>query len=135
MVRNIALNVMDMLEAIQLRKRTRRVFPFHPFQKPQAQTHWWIFSENANMPIMHPTDNCKLTEVIAMGLQTNMINTATLSDVGGSSSRNRLSDKISKICITQARVTDGVKPVTAAKKINVGMPISAMIGRFLPAMT
>ena len=87
------------------------------------------------MPAIQPTDNCKLADATETGLIINIKSTAALKAVGESYSLRKQSARMNRICMTQARVTDGVKPVTAANSIRIGIPISAVIGRFLPEIT
>ena len=95
------------------------------FQFPKDSSHCRKVSENAKIPIIHPTESWKLAEVIALGLKPKITKTANASAVGGSYSLFTSIDSRIRHCMMHARTIDGEKPATAAKMIRSGTPINA----------
>ena len=68
-----------------------------------------------------------------MGLHISITRTENASSVGGSYSLFTRSARIIRIIMMQARVTDGVKPTTAAKRISDGAASKNVRNRFFSA--
>ena len=104
------------------KRRTRRACRFSAIFKSSIRrlSARYIRSERNQMPATEEKLNCRLTLAQAEGLRRSSSASAVKSDVTPSLSRPKSGAARRKNCMTAARVTDGVKPVIAAKSSSTG---------------
>ena len=89
----------------------------------------YIRPERSQMPAAEEKLNCRLTLAQADGLRSSRSESAVKSDVAPSLSRPKSGADRRKSCMTAARVTEGVKPVIAAKSSSTGRLTATAHGR------
>ena len=113
------------------KKSVRRTRRFLPIRDPSIlrQRARYIRSERSQIPATEEKLSCKLTLAQAEGLSSKRSASAVKSEVTPSLSRSKSGAESRKSCMTAARVTDGVKPVIAAKSSSTGRLIATARGR------